>query len=748
MHNSLFIRDLLARTNTDPLRLERRNPHRAVAWDPAARPGPGEFRLEGAWGVDGSVSLDINTLIEDDLYDFLARMGVETSPAAPYRIDVRLQPSLGPRACRLECQPDEVAIIGGDLAGLWAGVAWLEWEMRTRRGPILPEGIVEHHAAWPVQISQGPWGGNYSVPDFAPAYLSDDAFRLYAHFGVNNMMIYGDLLCYTDSAILPELSHPDAAHNLEILADAARRAARFGVQFSYVVVGPKLRPDHPVFANHPHTLGSGIDFGSGPIHFLCSSNAQVLAFYEECFTRLFTAVPELAGLTLIIAGESMYHCRMWQGRDGFIPCPRCQPQVQETVIANMLGAVRTSVTTVKPEAYVAAWAYTAWNWDRPDREEFVRQLPDGVAFYHHIEKDQSYRKDGYTKHIWDYSVDFTGPSDDLRRLAPIAREGGNPLFVKTETGIGLEVFQFPYVPGMQRLAEKWQHVRDLTPAGVQQSWLFFGMCGSRAEELGLWAAYRPEMSAEDYLRAMAVRDFGPAAAEAVVAAWAHMSAALGHLPSVILGPCYYIGPSFLGPAHPLVPAVGDAVPEIFDAHLYYLQELEETFSHKTIDVARQCLVMDTLPDTTGCLYLTPDDGSDGWGIVVREYTVAACEAETAWRLLHDAECRAATAMDARNLREESLLTELVYRTFLACENTIRFLLARRDGDREEMRRLALLERDNALAAIPIYAHSPWLDLAERTDGTFNKCVDMLQAKVAWIEEAFGEVPERGIPSRM
>jgi hypothetical protein len=308
--------------------------------------------------------------------------------------------------------------------------------------------------------------------------------------------------------------------------------------------------------------------------------------------------------------------------------------------------------------------------------------------------------------------------------------------VKTETGIGLEVFQFPYVPGMQRLAEKWQTVRKLEPAGVQQSWLFFGMCGSRAEELGLWAAYRPDMPAEVFLRAMAARDFGPAVADDAVAAWARISDALGHLPAVICGPCYYIGPSFLGPAHPLAPTADAPVPDAFYAYLYYLQENEATFSRKTIDVARQCLVMRELPATTASLFLAPDDGSDGWAIVIREYTAATAAAREGWDVLRAAAPRAATAMDARNLAEEIDLAELLYRTFQACENTIRFLVARRDGDQEEMRRLAALERANAAAAIRIYTDSPWLDLAERTDGAFTPCIEMLQAKIDWIDEAF------------
>jgi hypothetical protein len=248
MHNSLFIRDLLKRTNQDPLRRERRDPHRGVARDPAAGPGAGEFALEGAWRVACEADAEVAALIIDDVADFLTRLGVAVAPDAARAITFSPAADLGERDCRLRCGPDGITVEGGGVSGLWAGVTWLEWEMRTRRGPFLPSGEALRRAAWPVEISQGPWGGNYSVPDFAPEYLGDDAFRLYAHYGVNSMMIYGDLLCYAQTAALPELNCPDFEANLAMLQAAARRAARYGVQFSYVVVGPPRLPAPPLGA--------------------------------------------------------------------------------------------------------------------------------------------------------------------------------------------------------------------------------------------------------------------------------------------------------------------------------------------------------------------------------------------------------------------------------------------------------------------------------------------------------------------
>jgi len=742
MHNSLFIRNLLRRTNRDPMRLDRRDAHRTVARDPRTTPSAGEFELAGDWRVVCRGDSAIGALVVADLEDFLRRMGVAVAQDAPHAIECLVDAALTVRDCRLSCEPGRIKVVGGDLAGLWAGIAWLEWEMRVRRGPFLPRGEMTRRAAWAVQISQGPWGGNYSVPDFSPEYLSDDAFRLYAHYGVNSMMIYGDLLCYVKSEILAELNCPDYEANLAMLRDAARRAARYGVRFSYVVIGPKLRASHPVFLAHPEVRGSGFEVGGDLIHFLCSSSEVTLDFYRETFSRLFAEVPELEGLILIVAAESFYHCQMWPGAK--VRCERCYAQPVEELLSHLLDVIRGAVTAAQPRAWVVPWVYAPGGWERPDRQEFIRQLPQGMPIYHQIEKDQWLQKDGYEKNIWDYSIDFQGPSEIMRGVAKVAHQTGHPLLVKTETGIGLEVFQFPYVPALQHLAQKWERVRALEPAGVQQSWLFFGMFGSRAEELGLWAAYRDDMPRDEFLRRMAVRDFGPEAAEAALASWARMSNAVRHIPCICLQ-TYYVGPSFLGPAHPLVPEKDAPIPDVFHGYLYYLQEAEETFSRKRIEEAKACLVMASLPDTAESVGIRWEGASDGWDIIVREYAAAAAEAEAAWRHLVEAAPLAPTEADRRNLREEALLTELVYRTMKACENTVRFLRARREcertGDpsfRTAMREVALQEKANALAADHIYEEAPWLDISERRDGQFASCREMIAEKARWIDRFLRE----------
>jgi hypothetical protein len=680
-------------------------------------------------------------------------MGLAVSPEASTTMRLSVSPGLGGRNCRLVCRPGRVDLEGGSAAGLWAALAWLEWEMRTRRGPLLPEGVFTRGAAWTHQISQGPWGGNYSVPDLGVEYLSDESFALYAHYGVTEMMIYGDLLCYVHSDVLGELNHPDYRRHMDVLAEASARAARYGVGFCYVPIGPKLRADHPLFARLPEVRGTGRATPSGErnVHNLCTRNPLVRQFYRETFGDLFKRAPQLAGVVLIVANESMYHCRMNWGSDGMRdPCPVCSAVTTEEIAAGIAGDVRDGLDDAGSDGYVAAWPYTVdAGWRDPSRRELVRRLPQRTSLFLAIEKDQAYAKQGYTKNIWDYSIDFTGPSDIMRDLAVEAKQVGRELMVKTETGIGLEVFQFPYVPAMRHLADKWQKVRQLGPEGVHQSWLFFGMFGSRAEELGLWAAYRPDMPAEEFLRKMAGRDFGPAAADEVIRAWDEMCHAVRRLPVMMLSN-YYVGPNFLGPCHPLIADKTRPVPDAFHAYLFYLQEGEETFSRRPLEQARVCLALTDLPATARYIGIEFDGKGDGWDVVLSEYRQAVNHAYSSWKSLQAAGGAVRTNADRANLDEEMLLTELVYRTFRATRNTLEFLLARRDLDAEsptagdEMRRVARDERENALESLAIYEKAPWLDPSMRLDGFYRPAAEMIREKLDMIDNcSFLPSPLRG-----
>lgn len=752
MHNSLLIRDRLRQRNLAPATRLRRDPHRHVRLDPARTPALDETLITNTWRLQSrSDHLGIDEAISD-LQDFFSKLEVPlevaTTPVDNQAIELDIATSAPAHGFRLEVTEQRVTVVAGDIQGLWAGVVHLEREMMQRAAPILPRGQEQRTSAWKVQISQAPYGANYLVPDLSPEYLSDDAFRLLAHYGINGMTLYGDWLCYVHSEQYPELNTSEYEQNIATLRDAAQRALRYGVRFYYVPVSPKLRHDHPAFQRVPELRGAKISWRLGmednAIHSLCSSSAESLAFHAETMTNLFQAVPELGGLILIIGGESYYHCYMRPDRTGLTGdvkrqtnCPRCSQIEPEEAVNLLVEATAKAVHAVSPHAPVMAWPYSAFHcWSNdPAVLNYIAGMPPDAALLSEIDKDQWAAKDGYQKHIWDYSIDYIGPKDYILQQAVQLEQQQMDLFVKMETALGLECVQLPYWPALQRLGQKWRNLASLQPRGTLQSWMFYGMWGSRAEELGWWQAWRPEQPLAETLQRIAERDFGDNA-PALIEVWQQMSEAAGRLPYI---PRYFNGPEFIGPAHPIF--LSEPSPEdrqAWDCWLYYLQEGAETFSRATIERPRS-LLLESLQGEWISSNLKIEDGRELWQLIFDEYALAIAASRRAFEKL--AALPAPGNPQQRTiLTEERLLCEYIYRTLVTVRHTLRFMIMQEAGQPSpeaaaEMRAIAQAEVENAKAARHIYEEAPWLNLQDRIDGGFPSSLTMIDTKIRLMQEA-------------
>ncbi|WP_409342807.1 hypothetical protein [Paenibacillus sp. MBLB4367] len=739
MHNSLLIRERLIQTNNSELHRSRRNPHRFIRkLNRAAGLAPGELELAGSWSVTFESGYPGLEEAADDLRDYLAQGGIAADEPADGQVILRIDGSIPAGGFRRTVEATSVRIDASDMRGIWAGVVYTERELAVRGEPVLLEGELLRQPAWRMQISQAPFGSNYLVPDLTPDYLGDDAFRLLAHYGVNGMTIYGDWLLYVKSETYPELNCPEYEQNIAVLRDAAERAMKYGVQLYYVPVSPKLAHDHPLFLRVPEARGARIHPGlkkdAKPIHNLCSSHDETLAFHGEVMANLFKEVPQLGGLGLIIGGESYYHCFMRPDRRGLpdgqrTNCPRCAAYTAEQAVNGLLKATAEAVKRHHPHAPVMAWPYSAFIWSGdPAQLGLLEEMDERVALLNTIDKDQWAQKEGYRKLIWDYSIDYTGPADNLLKQAEILNRRGMELFVKTETALGLECIQYPYFPSLGRLADKWRNVASMKPSGVLQSWMFYGMWGSRAEELGWWSAWRPDKPTEEVIAAIATRDFGDIGPQ-MVRVWERFSEAASRFPYI---PTYFTGPEFIGPAHPLFFGGEAEKREEFQALLYYLQENEETFS-KTVVEVRHSLVMEEIPYSRIRGVLKADDEEAYFTVFMNEFRQALSASKEAVYILAgipepaDPNVRAALA-------EEQQLCELIYRTFLSTVNAFTFLSHKETGDTAGMLQVAESEIGNARAARRLFEQSPWLDLSLRVDGKYPSSLRMIDAKIAIMEE--------------
>ncbi len=739
MHNSLWIRDRLREMNLDPLHRERRDPHRKIGWEDHGKPGRGDIELKGEWRIHGSKVEGMIELVQD-LDDFLTKIGVDVSSTGECRIELGMGGDGPENSYRLAVTDGRIEIHAHDIEGLWAGVVRMEREMGMRRGPYLPKGEITACPHWKYQISQAPWGANYLVPDLGPSYLGNDSFRLLAHYGANGMTVYGDALLYVNSEILPELNHPDFHEHIKVLRETTERAAKYGISLFWVPVLPKLREHHPVFLSHPEVRGARLGW-KGEDHSLftlCSTSESSLEFLSEMTSGMFREVPLLGGLILIIGGESFYHCYMRPDLSGIGPeqrrtnCPRCSRRPAEEVVAGFVGRISAAVHEVKPAAVVAAWPYSASIWSRDlNQLDLIRRLPPDIVLLSEIDKDQLLEKERYFKKIWDYSVDFTGPSERIIMQSDACRKRDLPLFVKTETALGLEAIHMPYVPCMNRLEDKWHKVGSLSPLGVLQSWMFFGMWGSRAEELGWWKRWCPDVREGDLLSRIAKRDFGNAW-KRVLGAWELVSQAVGHLPCI---PPYFVGPWFLGPAHPLVDEKDWRPPEVFQGALYYQQESRESLSGAMLE-SRSPLVLTELPESPEKWGFIVKEGQPKWATFVNELSEAVQLTGHALAEICPLTDGEMEPGDTGRLREEALIIEFLHRTLVSTLNFVRFEFLRiRGGNQEELKSILREELENAERARHLYTDAPWLDLSLRVDGQFPSSKAMLNAKIDLLKKA-------------
>lgn len=746
MHNSIMIRDRLREANQSSLHKERRKAHRFVrALNSHALPRDEELKITGNWLIYSNDLIPGMDEAIADVKEYWIKSGLFLADDASQMICVKLHLDLEDGCFVRSVEAERIEIMASTMKGIWAGIVHLQQELSVRQAPYLKVGLIECKPAWKIQVSQAPYGSNYLVPDLSETYLSNDAFRMLAHSGINGMIIYGDWLCYVQSSIYPELNCEEYERNILQLRDAIERAKRYGVQLFYVPVSPKLAMDHPLSLKYPHSRGaqnfSGLSENSPKIFNLCSSDPTTLAFHGEVMANLFKEAPDLGGLILIIGGESYYHCFMRPDKNGLeahekTNCPRCKVYEPEDVVNGLLAATSDAVHRVKADAWIMAWPYSAFFWSSdPAQLQMLANMPEDVALLSTIEKDEWLQKDGYQKSIWDYSIDFTGPAENLNQQAEIIKTREMQLVVKTETALGLECIQYPYMPCLQRLAEKWRNVSKLNPDGVVQSWMFFGMWGSRAEELGWWAAWHPEKSTDEVLQLIATRDFAENAST-MIHAWSYLSDAAGHFPYVAH---YFTGPEFLGPAHPFFFENPVPLPSEFSSLLYYLQENEESFSSTVTDI-RQTLLLDRFPHTMLEEVFKADEGLEVSQLVIAEYEAAVAASEKAYLLIKDTPLPDDPIL-LQSLQEELLLCELIYRTFVTTAHTYRFLILKEqlaESHNEailvEMKQIVKVELENTRQARHIFIEAPWLDLALRLDGKYPSSIEMIDSKIVMMEQ--------------
>jgi len=569
----IFVRKI-ARTKASPFYREIHTPHPKTF-----RPKPwildrDEFLIDSGWGVraEGRVEPPGPFALEELRTFFRDAGGIALAQGARAReIVFRIGGSAGDgiesERYTLKMGPSRIEILSPSWRGALYGVYRLEDMLIERGAPALKPGAFSDRPLYDIRMF-GEVYGTFTISGLRiDRPVSRDTFSALSRFGANATFTFVQLGDYLDGRTYPELRHPDWETNIAELKRLADLAQSAGVSLYLDAYNPKLPSGHPVFRAHSQSRGASQR--GGDIRCLCPSDPETLRFIAESWAEIFRRVPSLGGMVAIIGGEGFYHCYMASGKDG-PDCPRCAARAPEDVVADLTNAVFRAVRRVKPDARFFAWPYSAFIWSRdPLQLGLIAKLDPGITIVPEIDKDYLYQKNGYVKSIWDYSIDFLGPSDRYKAISEAARKRGLLVGCKTETAVSLEMNGVPYLPCLQRWGERASIIRAQAPDSILYAYDITGFSRSRPEELAGRLSWASAATPAEEIRRLARRDFGPDAADPVIAAWQEFSEALGHIPYLTHG--YYMGPSFIGPGQPLMLEEKD-MPRALFGRFFYLAE--------------------------------------------------------------------------------------------------------------------------------------------------------------------------------
>ena len=385
---------------------------------------------------------------------------------------------------------------------------------------------------------------------------------------------YTELAALSTSRAIPELASVQDPALLKRFAENARAARRYGLKtYAALYIWEAYPAGAPIFTNHPGLRGAEIvrHVDQPPVGFIpCTEHPLMRRYLTESMCGLFRDVP-LDGALIIIGGEVFQHCFMRPAgaKKGHTNCERCEKLGAETVVANLCNYLAEAIRSVNPDARLIAWPYTAtafWSADE-DQAAWINKLKPGTAVLTEIEKDVTIRKEGgregdINKRIWDYSIDFIGPTPRAQRQIAACKAKGIEVYLKSEPELAFEAPGLPYIPCLDRWYDRAEAMAN---SGADGAWVFpwfQASYGTSSSEVYKYAWWAPNVGKDAILAGLARRIAGPAAANNLREAWACVSQAITNSPEM---PNYFGGPYYLGPAHPMCADEKAELPTIFQA---------------------------------------------------------------------------------------------------------------------------------------------------------------------------------------
>lgn len=368
-----------------------------------------------------------------------------------------------------------VTVTAADTEGIRRALIYIEDEMHRREGCFLPLGEIRRHPFVKTRISRcffsppSHASNERSVNELATDidYYPDEYLNRLAHDGINGLWLGASFHDLIKSDIIPEYA-PDGERRLKKLNAVVEKCRRYGIGIYLFSVEPASGYANDPFENHPELHGSNA--WGGNRHLFCPSTEGCRAYIKESITRLFTAVPHLAGFMDITTGECLSGC----GSANTLTCPRCK----ETFGSHAATLVATekmimdAMEAVAPEAEFISWTYSQRTWSRDTVKEACELRDPRVI---HMQNFEDYGKSeqlGRERLALDYWLSYVGPGEVMADSLAINHRRGVRTFAKIQACSSHEISSVPYVPAPGILYEKYKYMHENGISGVVQCWYF------------------------------------------------------------------------------------------------------------------------------------------------------------------------------------------------------------------------------------------------------------------------------------
>ena len=476
------------------------------------------------------------------------------SPNAPRIKDSITHAAGNSEAYHRDVHPNLIKITADTDEGAMRALFHLQRELLNRRGPFVKIGAESRNPKWSLRITSPLLHKPFDDPADYLMYPESYLMNM-ARYGYNATYMYLNLFDYISPKTNPHLARPGWRMRLNALKKATEYLGSFGIQLFFHINTLGLPPTHEIFQKSPGTLGAQT-FEQGA-YCLCSSSPEVLDFYQSASKQLFTDVPNLAGMVIIVGGECFLHCytRPVPKKDSSTNCPRCRKRSPDNVISGAVNRFVRGVSSANSNARVLVWPYSGFSWGNLETQaKMLSKCNPKIRGLITFEKDSWINVEGKKSYIFDYSIRQIGPSPRFTFLNKSAQSHNRSVMAKTETSQSIEILTVPRIPVMNRWAERFNKMRMAGVDGIHTTWRFYGFSRQRTDEIVDYFAWSENPSVEKCLEEIANRDFGYQAGALVLSAWKNFSEAFGYFPysGGMTGLPYFRGPFYIGPAHPFI----------------------------------------------------------------------------------------------------------------------------------------------------------------------------------------------------